>query len=114
MGVDMDLQAPSLNSLSGSEDGGVARQAVRSLSLQGPWGSGWQTHLPWAEGKQKGQSRLYSTISTAALLPAYFGKEKKEEVALPLGLTQEKGESPGPQWAPLGAPQPHSTVCVRG
>lgn len=65
---------------------------MRSPSLQGPWGSGWQTRLPWAEGKQRGPSRLYSTISTAALPPAYFGKEK-EEVFLPLRLSRGEGVS---------------------
>lgn len=67
---------------------------MRRLSLRGQ-GSGWQTCLLRAEGKQRGRSRLYSTISTAALPPAYFGREKKEEVSLPLGLSQGEGESAG-------------------
>lgn len=65
-------------------------------------GLGFWVADPLAQGcgKQRGQSRLYSTISHSSLASARFGREKKEEVSSPSGLSP--GGVYGPQWAPSG------------
>lgn len=60
-------------------------------------------------GWQRGQSRLYSTISHSSLASARFGREEEEEASPPSGLNP--GGVYGPQWAPLGTTQHPPIVC---